>query len=416
MLFNRKDANLFTLSTIYLLIIVSLYSCTTSKSPFDPTATSSANASGDGSSTNVQTNYLPGFIIVSNIITNISTTITPEGIVTTIAGSGASSSGDGTGSSASFTSPTGIAIDASSGSIYIEDQYAVRKMTKNGVVTTWVGGGTLGYVDGTGTIARFSALDGIGVNSSGEVFLSDINNPRIRKATSSAVVSTFIGTGSSGSVDGTGTAASLSGARGICVDSSGNIFFADSAVAKIRKITPTGIVTTFAGGGSGDGTGIAAGFSYPYGICIDSSDNLYVVDQSTYKIRKITSGAVVTTLAGRGSLGYVDGVGTSAAFHNSTGIAVDKNGNVYVSDYGNARIRKITSAGVVSTLAGNGSTGSTDGNGVGATVYPMGMTYDSIDNCLYITDPGVLKIKKITLLTTNTVTNVTVTTSLTRVQ
>ena len=172
--------------------------------------------------------------------------------------------------------------------------------------------------------------------------MADQSNYRIRKISPAAVVTTLAGS-STGYMDDTGTAAKFRGPRGVAVDSSGHVYVADSNNNRIRKISPTGVVTTFAGSSQGDddGTGTAAKFNNPSGVAVDSSGHVYVADQSNHRIRKISPAAVVTTLAGSSS-GYVDGALAAAKFNGPSGVAVDSSGNLYVADFNNHRIRKIS--------------------------------------------------------------------------
>ena len=212
------------------------------------------------------------------------------------------------------------------------------------VVSTLAGTGTHGYVNGTGSSASFYSPYGVAVDSSGNVFVADMNNHTIRKITSAGVVTTFAGTGTSGFVNGTGTAASFFAPSGVAVDSSGNVFVADSANSAIRKITPAGVVSTFAGGTFGfvNGTGTAASFYQPYGVAVDSSGNVFVAERQNNAIRKITPAGVVSKLAGNTSSGISNGTGTAANFSYPYGVAVDSSGNVFVADTYNHAIRKIT--------------------------------------------------------------------------
>ncbi|MEI6714269.1 MAG: HYR domain-containing protein [Verrucomicrobiota bacterium] len=310
--------------------------------------------------------------------------ITSSGMVSTLAGSGSSGSADGTGAGASFKYPQGVCVDGS-GNVYVADtrNYKIRKITSAGVVTTLAGSGSYGSADGTGTAASFDSPQGVCVDGSGNVYVADSSNHKIRKITSDGVVSTLAGSGSSGSADGIGVAASFKYPYGVCVDGSGNVYVGDSSNNKIRKITSSGVVSTLAGSGSpgsADGSGTAASFNNPYGVCVDGSGTLYVADSSNNKIRKITSAGVVSTLAGSGSYASADGSGTAASFYSPHGVCVDGSGNVYVGDYYNHKIRKITSAGVVTTLAGSGSSGSDDGVPTGGvqtasgSVFPVGTT------------------------------------------
>jgi hypothetical protein len=327
-------------------------------------------------------------------------------IVTTLAGSGSPDSVDGTGISASFKYPKGMAVD-SSGNIYVTDysSHKIRKITPAGVVTTLAGSGSVGSADSTGISASFKTPFGIAVDSSGNVYVADSGNHKIRKITPAGVVTTLAGSGFAGSTDSTGTSASFDFPSGVTVDSNGNVYVADSANHKIRKITPAGVVTTLAGSGSvgsADGTGISASFKTPKGVALDSSGNVYVADTDNNKIRKITPAGVVTTLAGSGISGSNDDTGTSASFKNPSGVTLDSSGNVYVADTFSSKIRKITPAGVVTTLAGSGDYKSTDGTGTSASFkYPQGIAVDSSGN-FYVADTYAHKIRKISLTPTLT--------------
>ncbi|MGH9562002.1 MAG: SBBP repeat-containing protein, partial [Terracidiphilus sp.] len=203
-------------------------------------------------------------------------------------------------------------------------------------------------------------------------------------------VTTFVGTaGISGHADGVGGNASFSSPVAVATDGAGNLYVADYGNDTIRKVTPAGEVTTIAGmageKGDVDGTGAAARFTTPYSIATDSQGNIYVAEISSHLIRKITPAGVVTTLAGKaGEAGHADGIGTNATFYSPHGVATDKEGNVYVADYGNDTIRKITPAGVVTTLAGQvgqGANGEFDGVGTSATFFqPMAVATDRAGN------------------------------------
>ncbi|MFH6999695.1 hypothetical protein ACHRVZ_17360, partial [Flavobacterium sp. FlaQc-57] len=293
--------------------------------------------------------------------------------VSTLAGS-SEGFADGTGAQAQFYSPIGVALDAS-GNVYVADtnNHKIRKITPAGVVTT-LAGSTKGFADGTGTQAQFYSPIGVAVDASGNVYVSDQSNHKIRKITPGGEVTTLAGS-TKGFADGTGTTAKFSNPQGITVDASGNVYVADISNHKIRKITPAGEVTTLAGSTSGfaDGTGPAAQFSGPTGVAVDASGNVYVADKSNKKIRKITPAGVVTTLAGS-TQGFADGTGSAAKFYYPTGVAVDASGTVYVADQGDHKIRKITSAGEVTTLAG-----STDGFADGING-PSGVAVDASGN------------------------------------
>jgi alpha-tubulin suppressor-like RCC1 family protein/sugar lactone lactonase YvrE len=331
-------------------------------------------------------------------------------VVSTLAGSSLTGSADGTGSAASFNQPNGVAVDAA-GNVYVPDKlsYKIRKITAAGVVSTLAGSGVAGSADGNGTAASFYVPNGVAVDTSGNVYVADINNNKIRKITAAAVVSTLAGSGAAGSADGTGTAASFSGPAGVAVDAAGNVYVADTYNNKIRKITAAGVVSTLAGSGaigSADANGTAASFYHPAGVAVDTAGNVVVADQYNHKIRKITAAGVVSTLAGSGVAGSAEGNGIAASFNNPTGVAVDAVGNVVVADYVNNKIRKITPAGVVSTLAGSGVIGSVDGTGTAASFYnPVGVAVDATGN-VYVADIFNNKIRKITgsVATTSAVT------------
>jgi serine/threonine protein kinase, bacterial len=275
----------------------------------------------------------------------VATPYVNAGVVTTLAGSSLAGSDNGTGLAASFNFPQGIAVDTS-GNVYVGDynNHMVRKITPAGVVTTLAGSTTFGSVNATGTAASFKFPSGIAVDSIGNVYVADQLNNMIRKITADGVVTTFAGSTAAGSSNATGTAASFKGPSGIAVDSIGNVYVADTSNHMIRKITAGGVVTTLAGStaaGFNDGTGTAAAFNTPLGVSVDSVGNVYVADTNNNKIRKITPGGVVTTFAGSTAPGNANGTGTSATFNGPTAIAVDSNGTLYVAEQTNNLIRKI---------------------------------------------------------------------------
>ena len=329
--------------------------------------------------------------------------VTPAGVVTTLAGWGPGSA-DGTGRAAQFNDPSGVAVDGV-GNVFVADQNndTIRRVTPAGVVTTLAGlANNPGSADGTGNAARFSAPSGVAVDGAGNVFVADSGNDTIRKVTPAGVVTTLAGlAGSPGTTDGTGNAARFSVPSGVAVDRAGNIFVAAFWNHTIRKVTPAGTVTTLAGlagsQGSADGTGSAARFSGPSGVAVDCAGNVYVADKWNNTIRKVTSAGVVTTLAGlAGSWGSgVDGTGSAARFWNPAGVAVDSAGNVYVTDNLNNSIRKVTVAGEVTTLAGQaGGPGSADGTGSAARFSaPFGVAVDGAGN-VYVADSGNSTIRK----------------------
>jgi streptogramin lyase len=324
---------------------------------------------------------------------------TPYTFQVTAGTPGVPGSSDGTGAAARFSHPYGMAID-SSGNIYIADKNndIIRKMTPAGVVTTLAGlAGTTGFVDGTGSAAEFNRPNDVAVDSSGNVWVADTGNNTIRKITPAGVVTTPLGTpGSTGSTDGTGPAALFAGPSGICIDGSGNMYIADTGNSIIRKVViSTAISTTYMGTagsvGYADGTGVGAQFNNPIGITIDSGGNLYIADTNNNVIRKVTSSAVSSTLAGSSTAsGFTDGTGVFALFNSPRGVAVDSTGNVYVTDSANSTIRKITPTGIVSTLAGTpGDFANVPGTGASALFdEPIGIVINSSGTLYVSTELG----------------------------
>ncbi len=330
--------------------------------------------------------------------------ITPEGVVTTIAGqAGVSGSADGTGTAARLWSPAEITLD-NSGDLIVTDAYSIRKIGSGNVVTTVVTtlAGPTKLYNGSGSVARFNSPAGMDIDSQRNIYVADYKSHTIRKITPAGVVTTFAGTvGEAGFINATGTAAKFNLPIGIAIDTSNNLYVVDSSNSAIRKITPAGLVTTFAGStdgikGSDDGTGTEARFQYPQGITIDSQNNLYVADTQNFTVRKITPLGVVTTLAGTvGNYGHMDDTGSAAQFFFPEDLTVDQDGNIFVTDFDRdngelAYIRKITQAGVVSTVAGGYTSqmnGFADGPGLSASFGNslFGITNDGAGN-LYVAD------------------------------
>ena len=346
-----------------------------------------------------------GNLYVADMNNEVIRQVTPAGVVTTVAGShGTLGSADGTGTAASFANPAAIVSD-SSGNLYVTDSnnLTIRKITPGYVVTTLAGSvGISGSQDGTGTAARFAYPWGIGIDGSGNLYIADINNQTIRKITPAGLVSTLAGlVNNAGSTDGTGSAARFHFPTGVAVTASGNIAVTDSGGNTIRLITPAGVVTTLAGSPSAadgaDGTGAAAHFNRPSGVAADGSGNLYVADSYNATIRRIAAGGVVTTLAGTATIPeVVNGSASVARFDYPVGLARDAGGNAYVTDWLGHTVRKVTPAGVVSTIAGTaGTNGSHDGVGTAALFdTPMGIAVDA-SGVLYVADSANATIRKI---------------------
>ena len=305
---------------------------------------------------------------------------------------------NGTATTAKFNWPMGIAIDTE-GTIFVVDSanYVIRKITSAGVVSTFAGSGIGGFADGIASVAQFNGIDGLAVDTAGNVYVADTNNHRIRKISAAGVVSTLAGS-TQGYANGTGTAARFNNPSGVAVDAAGNVFVTDTFNYRIRKITPAGVVSTLAGSGVvgfANGSGTAAQFNKTYGIAVNDTGSIFVADALNHRVRKITASGVVTTFAGS-VYGYANGNGTTAKFSYPYGITVDATDNVYVTDAEDNRIRKITIAGMVSTLAGSGIGGFADGIGTTAQfINPCGVTVDAVGS-VFISDATNHRIRKIT--------------------
>ena len=292
------------------------------------------------------------------------------------------------------TGPTGVP-GLSSGVTFQLNHTSAGPITYSTVVST-LAGSSQGLDNQPGTAAKFSNPSGTAVDSSGTVYVADSANHVIRKITSAGVVTTFAGDGLSGSKDGTGSGAQFNTPSAIVINSSGTLFVSDSGNHCIRKITSAGVVSTFAGGSSGfaDGIGSNAQFNSPQGIVVDSLGNVFVADSGNHRIRSITAAGQVSTLAGQSTSGTTDDSGTSARFNTPTGLAIDSLRNLYVTDKNGHRIRKVTAQGGVSTLAGSTS-GFTNDTGTAAQFNsPVGIAVDSTGT-LYVADTGNHRIRAV---------------------
>lgn len=299
-----------------------------------------------------------GDAYIADTFNNAIRKLSVAGVLSTYAGEASLSGVSPPVASVMLASPFGVVSDLS-GNLYVAEfsAHRIRKISPDGLVSNFAGeGGVFGSADGVGTAARFSNPQGLAIDGADNLYVADTGNQTIRKITPAGVVTTLAGQAREfGFADGTGSAARFNVPRGIASDTLGDVYVADSSNQVIRRITPDGVVTTIAGApgvaGSQDGAAAAARFKDPPGIAVDAAGNLYVADQGNHTIRKITPDGVVSTIAGlAGAAGYADGSGSAARFNNPEGIAVDAAGNVYVADRGNSAIRRITPAGVVSTV------------------------------------------------------------------
>ena len=321
----------------------------------------------------------------------------PQNIITTIAGTGAQgSSGDGGAATfAQLFSPVDVSVDIS-GNVYFVDggNSEIRMVTRTGIITTIASAG-------------LDHPHAVSVDISGNVYIADTWNNKVRMVTKTGIFTTFAGTGTWGSSGdgGAATSAQLADPTGVAVDISGNVYIADHGNQKIRMVSSNGIVTTIAGSGAwgsyGDnGAATSAQLYYPYGVSVDISGNVYIADSFNNKIRMVTSTGIITTIAGTGTQGsYGDnGAATSAQLYQPYGISVDISGNVYIADYAQrSRIRMVTKAGIITTYAGTGTPGDGGDGGpaTSAQVYgPEGVAVDISGN-VYIADTFNNKIRKV---------------------
>jgi sugar lactone lactonase YvrE len=316
--------------------------------------------------------------------------------VTTVAGNGTASFLNGPALSATFHFPEDVAI-ASDGSIYVTDvlNFCVRRIV-NGGVSNFAGGSGPGIVDGIGPSAQFKNPYSVSIDANGNLYTSDENDPRIRKISPAREVSVYAGIETPGFADGNADTARFSPGNSITADVQGNLYIADAMNSRIRKVSISGQVTTVAGSGVfgfNNGNGTTAQFAAPGGIAVDPNGNLYVVDKANFRIRKVTPAGVVSTIAGSGVEGYKDGNASESQFTiNTHDIVIDKQGNLYIED--DNRIRKITPQGIVSTIAGS-TPGYQDGEGISAKFNLLaGMGIDELGN-LYVADLNNNRIRKI---------------------
>lgn len=323
--------------------------------------------------------------------------------VETLAGTGAQGYQDGPGESARFSKPYGVAIDPAK-AVYLADSQGnrIRKLTFLGEVGTWAGIGTKGNKNGPASKSQFFEPTGVAIDQNGNVYVADRSNHQIRKIDTQGNVTLFAGSGSQGSKDGEKLQAQFNQPQAIAIDGSGSFYIAEHSGHKVRKIDSKGLVSTIVGSGvPGDkdaSSAMDAQFRNPVGIAVDKAGKtIYIADSGNHKIRKVTSDGKVTTLAGDGSPGYKDGTGASAQFNNPLHIDVDDKGNVFVADCANHRIRRIDIDGNVSTLAGSDSSGFKDGLGSSAEFNcPSGIAIAS-ETLIFVGDRDNNRVRKIKL-------------------
>jgi sugar lactone lactonase YvrE len=346
-----------------------------------------------------------GYLYVADMLNNRIRKISPDGIVSTLAGTGAAGFSDGPGNVARFKNPIGVAVDAA-GVVYVADagNNRIRRISTAGIVNAWVGDGVAGFKDAAGAYAELNFPIGLAIGGAGEVYVADAGNNRVRKIVS-GVISTLAGNGEAGDADGTGPGAAFNYPFGVAVDGAGNVLVTDLGSGRVRQVTPLGMVKTMFGtGGRGffDGDEPVGRMYSPGGIVIDPKGDVIVTDDNA--IRKLSAGQGVGTFVGSVP-GNQDGTGKNALFYDPSSVKFDAAGNMYVADAGNANIRKVTPGGQSTILAGNDQYWGPhvpsfqtqyDGTGTQAKFFsPEGMAIDATGN-VYVCDNSAGEVRKIT--------------------
>jgi len=381
--------------------------------------------SGDGGPATSASLYLPGSVVVdaagnlyiADSYNHRIRKVSPDGIITTVAGDGFTDdysrgrfSGDGgPATSASLNFPVGVAVDAAR-NLYIADfgNHRIRKVSPSGTISTVAGNGVYKF-GGDGGPAVSASLNWpvkVAVDAAGNLYIADIYNNRIRRVSPSGTISTVAGGGTwafSGD-GGPATSASLALPVDVAADAAGNLYIADMNNNRVRKVSPGGIITTVAGNAaqrySGDGgPATSASLFLPHGVAVDSSGNLYIADQYNNRIRKVSAGGIITTVAGNGAKAFSGdgGPAANASLAAPVGVAVDGSGNLYIADWGNNRLRKVSAAGTITTVAGNGIAGFSGDGGPATSAslsWPEGVGVDAAGN-LYIADSNNERIRKV---------------------
>jgi len=337
------------------------------------------------------------------------TTLAQTSIISTIAGDSAQGFfGDGgPATSAELSYPWGLSVDKL-GNIYIADRsnQRIRKVDTNGIISTVAGNGTYGFSGdgGPATSAELNSPWEVAVDTSGNLYIADYDNNRIRKVNAAGIISTIIGGGSSLGDGGPATAAQIYYPASVTLDKYGNIYVADLGDYRIRKVNTAGIISTIAGNGiqsyAGDGgPATAAELTWPNGVTVDTFGNIFIADYGIYRIRKINKSGIISTFAGNGNPGFSgDGGPATAAKVNELGnVHADVSGDVYFADNGSQRIRKVNTTGIISTIAGNGKMGYS-GDGGPSTLAQLNQPQDvttDVSGSIYIADYGNGRIRKL---------------------
>ena len=334
--------------------------------------------------------------------------------INTIAGKGATGTGGdgGAATAAEMNYPAGVAADGH-GNVYIADRVnnKIRKISPAGIITTFAGTGIAGYTGdgGQAATAQLYQPSDIAIGKNGDVYVADIYNNAVRRISTNGIISTFAGGGSMFGDGGPATNAVLSSPTGLAIDTSGNVYIADFSHNRVRVVNTSGIISTFAGNGvatfGGDhGQATAAQLFNPSAIATDKKGNVFIAEQANYRVRMVNAAGVITTLAGLGTYGP-GGDGDSAwraQFMTPWGLAVDGLGNVYIADEANNRVRRVNTHSIIGNFTGTGIAGFEGDAGTCGEAklsQPGHMAFDSLGN-LYIADQGNFRVRKITGINT----------------
>ena len=337
--------------------------------------------------------------------------IDPVGTITTVAGNGALGfSGDnGPATAAALISPSSVALDAA-GNLYIADatNHRIRQVDPSGTITTVAGNGSSGFSgdNGSATEASLTNPAAVALDAAGNLYVADQGNQRIRRVDTAGTITTVAGNGTPGfsGDNGPATAGSLAAPFGVALDVSGNLYIADRSNQRIRRVDPSGTITTVAGNGvqgfSGDnGPATAAALAVPLAVALDAAGNLYIADSGNHRVRRVDPAGKITTVAGTGTAGFSGDNGPAAAarLNDPTRIALDAAGNLYIADRGNQRIRRVDTGGTIATVAGTGTAGFSGDNGPATAARladPFGVALDLAAN-LYIADRENRRIRRV---------------------